>query len=54
LNRKKTGFQTPVEKWMKNMKVADTGNMISGKKNQPWAREWAKTVMNYHISGDFS
>jgi len=54
LNRKKTGFQTPVEKWMKNMKVADTGNMVSGKSNQPWAREWAKTVINYQTSGDFS
>ena len=54
LNRKKTGFKTPVEKWMKNLNANNKGNMNSGKKNQPWAREWAQIVMNYHISGDFS
>jgi len=54
LNRKKTGFKTPIEKWMKNMNIGDRGDGNSGTKNSPWARKWARTVINYQTSGDFS
>ena len=54
LNRKKTGFKTPIEKWMKNMNIGDRGDANSGTKNSPWARKWAQSVINYQTSGDFS
>jgi len=54
LHRKKTGFKTPIEKWMKNMNIGDRGDANSGIKNSPWARKWARTVINYQTSGDFS
>ena len=53
LNRKKTGFKTPIEKWMKNMNIGDKGDGNIGTKKLPWARKWARTVINYQTSGDF-
>lgn len=53
LKRKKTGFKTPIEKWMKNMHIGDRGDEDIGTKYSPWARKWAQTVINYQTSGDF-
>lgn len=54
LNRKKTGFKTPIEKWMKkvNFENEAVGHKVG--RSQPWARDWARKVMDYQISGDFS
>lgn len=53
LNRKKTGFMTPIDNWA--VGVTDTNAEIRNSVNsrQPWAREWARTVINYQTSGDF-
>ena len=53
LKRKKTGFKTPIEKWMQNMNIGDWGDEVIGTKYSPWARKWAQTVINYQTSGDF-
>ena len=53
LKRKKTGFKTPIEKWMNNMNIGDRGDEDIGTKHSPWARKWAQTVINYQTSGDF-
>lgn len=50
LNRKKTGFKTPVERWMENEAISSNK---PGTKKSSWARLWAQKVMNYHTSGNF-
>lgn len=54
LNRKKTGFKTPIEKWMKKINFENEGLGQRVGRSQPWGREWARKVMDYQISGDFS
>lgn len=54
LNRKKTGFKTPIEKWMKKINFENEALGQRVGRSQPWAREWARKVMDYQISGDFS
>jgi asparagine synthase (glutamine-hydrolysing) len=54
LYRKKTGFKTPVEKWMKNEALSRRAPSKATAKNSSWARLWAQKVMNYHTSGNFS
>ena len=54
LNRKKTGFKTPVETWMKNMNFGTMkmDNSHNNTKNLPWARTWAQTVIKYQTLDD--
>ena len=51
LNRKKTGFKTPREMWMKNMnfKAIETDNTNNFVKKLPWSRTWAQTVIKHYV-----
>ena len=45
--RKKTGFNVPIDKWLENNKELDDWRNLAilNKPNTPWARKWAYTVM---------
>ncbi len=51
VNRAKTGFTTPVGRWI-NKILASSGSASSGHpRNEPWARTWARYVAASHSIG---
>jgi len=52
-SRAKTGFSTPVSKWLQSDKRLDAWKEISTLKNKntPWARRWAYVVMTHTTNG---
>jgi asparagine synthase (glutamine-hydrolysing) len=54
-SRAKTGFSTPVSKWLQSDKRLDAWKRIPSltRKNTPWARRWAYVVMNHSADGGF-
>ena len=42
--RRKTGFSTPIPKWLELRTRSSRGRDVIGSPSRPWAREWAQTV----------
>jgi asparagine synthase (glutamine-hydrolysing) len=56
LDKQKTGFKTPIENWMENLDIIATpgSNAGNSRKNIPWARRWAYTVMKHQLAQDLA